>query len=71
MGSIIGGLIALALGIFALISWQWRVVEFFQGLIPLALIIGGIVAVVAGLDLAKEEGLLSKKKSKTEIEEEE
>lgn len=56
MGSIAGGLIAVALGILALITWPWRALEVFQGMIPFVLIIGGIVASVAGLEIVKEKG---------------
>lgn len=56
MGNIAGGLIAVALGILALIAWPWRALEVIQGMIPFLLIIGGIVATVAGLEIVKEKG---------------
>lgn len=71
MGSIIGGLIALALGIFAAITWKWRMIELLQGIIPIALITGGIIAVVAGLDLVKESDLSKGKKAKARVNEDE
>ena len=39
------GAVALALGVWALASWWWFVVEIIQGLIALALVIGGALAV--------------------------
>jgi len=54
MGNIIAGLIAIALGLLALMSWPWRVLEVAQGLLPIVLFIGGIVAIIAGIELAKE-----------------
>jgi len=54
MGNIIAGLIAIALGLLALISWPWRVLEVAQGLVPIVLFIGGVVAILAGIELAKE-----------------
>jgi succinate-acetate transporter protein len=54
MGNIIAGLIAIALGLLALISWPWRVLEVAQGLVPIVLFIGGIVAIIAGIELTKE-----------------
>ena len=54
MGNIISGLIAIALGLLALISWPWRVLEVAQGLVPIVLFIGGVVAIIAGIELAKE-----------------
>ena len=41
----IGGAIALALGVWALASWWWFVVEIIQVLIALALVIGGGLAI--------------------------
>lgn len=55
MINIVGGLIAIALGILALINWSWRVVELVQGLIPVVLILGGIVALAAGMSMFKEQ----------------
>ncbi len=56
MANIIGGLIALALGIITLLFWWWRVVDLIQGLVPLALIAGGLVAAFAGLSMIDEKG---------------
>jgi len=39
------GAVALALGVWALASWWWFVVEIIQGLIALALVIGGALAI--------------------------
>jgi hypothetical protein len=38
------GAVALALGVWALASWWWFVVEIIQGLIALALVVGGALA---------------------------
>ncbi len=40
----IGGAIALGLGIWALMSWWWFVVEIIQSLVALGLVIGGVLA---------------------------
>ena len=61
MGNIIAGLIAIALGLLALISWPWRVLEVAQGLVPIVLFIGGVVAIIAGIELAKEKSTSSVK----------
>lgn len=55
MISIVGGFVAIALGILALINWSWRVIELIQGLLPIVLISGGIVALVAGMSIFKEQ----------------
>lgn len=39
------GAVALALGVWALASWWWFVVEIIQGLISLALVVGGALAI--------------------------
>ena len=49
MNAIIGGLIALALGVWGLIAWWWLVVETVQAVLPVLLILGGLIAIAAGL----------------------
>jgi hypothetical protein len=39
------GAVALVLGVWALVSWWWFVVEIFQALIALVLVIGGGLAI--------------------------
>ncbi len=39
------GAVALVLGVWALASWWWFVVEIIQGLIALGLVIGGALAI--------------------------
>jgi len=39
------GAVALGLGVWALVSWWWFVVEIIQALIALALVIGGVLAI--------------------------
>jgi len=39
------GAVALALGVWALASWWWFVVEIIQGLIALAMVVGGALAI--------------------------
>jgi len=41
----ITGAVALGLGVWALVSWWWFVVEIIQALIALALVIGGVLAI--------------------------
>jgi hypothetical protein len=38
------GAIALGLGVWALVSWWWFVVEIIQSLVALGLVIGGALA---------------------------
>ncbi len=39
------GAVALALGVWALASWWWFVVEIIQSLVALGLVIGGALAI--------------------------
>ena len=49
------GAVALVLGIWALTEWWWFVVEVFQGLLALALVLGGGLAVaIAARKMLKE-----------------
>jgi len=41
----IGGLIALALGIWILVDMWWLVVEIVQALVALGLVVGGALAI--------------------------
>ena len=54
MFNLVGGFVAVALGILLLINWSWRVLEVFQGLLPIVLIVGGIVAIAAGWELVNK-----------------
>jgi len=39
------GAVALGLGVWALASWWWFVVEIIEGLVALGLVIGGALAI--------------------------
>lgn len=43
------GAVALALGIWALVYCWWFVVEIFQGLVALGLVVGGALAVAIAI----------------------
>lgn len=68
MINVIAGLIAIVLGIWGLKVWWWSFSELLRGLIPLVLIIGGLVAIAAGISGVKE---LKDLKLRVEPEEEE
>ena len=53
------GAVALALGVWALASWWWFVVEIIQALIALGLIVGGLLTIaIAVRRMAREKGSL-------------
>lgn len=45
----IGGVIALALGIWALVYSWWFVVEILQGLVALGLVVVGVLAIAISI----------------------
>ncbi len=53
------GAVALALGVWALASWWWFVVEVIQALVALGLLVGGLLALaIAARRMAREKGSL-------------
>ena len=53
MVHIIGGAIAAILGLLGIIGWWDNFGDFLRGFLPLALLVGGLIAVSAGLKLIK------------------
>jgi hypothetical protein len=43
------GLLAVALGLWGLSAWWWSVVELVRGILPLALLFVGVLALAAGV----------------------
>ena len=58
--SIVGGTAAIVLGILGLIGWWWSFLELLKGCVPCFLILGGLIALLAGISELKDE--LSSKK---------
>ena len=65
--SIIGGTAAIVLGLWGLANWWWSFVELLKGALPCFLILGGLIALLAGVSELKDE-LASKKEEKKEEE---
>ena len=59
--SIIGGLIALFLGIIGLVAWWDVFVRALMATIPAILIIGGLIAFIGGINELKESAGSKKK----------
>lgn len=53
MLSIVGGLAAIALGAWGLVSWWGSFVEVLKGTVPCFLILGGLIATAAGISEIK------------------
>lgn len=49
MLSIVMGIVAICLGIWGLTKYWWYMVEMVTALFPLVLILGGAIAVLAGI----------------------
>ena len=49
MLSLIFGLVTMALSIWGLILWRAEFVFFLKGVLPVCFLMGGVVAVIAGL----------------------
>jgi len=56
MPSIMFGLLAVALGLWGLSAWWWSVVELLRGVLPLALVFVGVLALAAGVSGLRKDG---------------
>ena len=63
--TVIGGTAALILGISGLINWWYSFVELLKGSVPCFLILGGLIALFAGISELKDE-LAAKKPARQE-----
>ena len=52
--SIIGGAIAIVIGLLGLIFWWDSFITILKGGIPILLLLGGIISLVVGINEAKE-----------------
>ncbi len=53
MSSIVFGLIAMCLGLWGILSFWWYIIDVLIALLPLFLIFGGFVALMAGIRNSK------------------
>ena len=54
MMALVGGLIALVLGIIGIVIWWCPFLEIFMGVIPVILILGGALATYLGIEEMKD-----------------
>ncbi|MBF0618646.1 MAG: hypothetical protein HQL19_00600 [Candidatus Omnitrophica bacterium] len=54
MAHIIGGAVAAVLGLVGIIGWWDNFGDFLRGALPLAILVGGLIAINTGLKLAKD-----------------
>lgn len=62
--SIVGGAIAIVLGLLGLINWWGDFVTILKGGIPILLLLGGIISLVAGISEMKETSKTKKEEKK-------
>ena len=54
MTGVIGGGIAIIIGLFGLIFWWDSFITILRGSVPIILLLGGIISLVAGISEIKE-----------------
>lgn len=64
--SVIGGIIAVLLGVIGLIKWWSSFVAVLAGTVPAMLIFGGLIALFLGISEIKDELAAKKEEKKKE-----
>jgi len=64
MGALIGGIVAVILGIWGLAAWWPYFVKALMASVPFLLLVGGVIAVAAGISDIKDK--MEEKKEKKE-----
>jgi F0F1-type ATP synthase assembly protein I len=54
MGALIAGIITVIIGIIGIIRWSDLMVKFLKGSVPLMLVFGGLLAIIAGITSIKD-----------------
>jgi hypothetical protein len=67
MAVLLGGAAAFILGLVSLIVWWQAFFTILKGGIPIALLIGGVLAIFVGLDELKEKMRVERGKEKEEL----
>ena len=65
MWTILGGIVAIILGVLGLINWWLLFLKALASLVPFVLLVGGIIAVIIGFSSVKENA--ERKKEEREI----
>jgi hypothetical protein len=58
MMGVIGGIIAILIGIMGLVSWWFQFVTLLKGTLPLLIILCGIVALIFGISEMKAQSTI-------------
>ncbi|MBF0278943.1 MAG: hypothetical protein HQM13_14170 [SAR324 cluster bacterium] len=54
--SVVFGFVICGLGLWSLFLWWWSVAEILRGLVPMALIVFGLVAIGSGMRSFRKDG---------------
>ncbi len=65
MGALIGGIVAVILGIWGLAGWWQYFIKAVMAAVPFLLLVGGVIAIAAGISDIKDK-MEEKKESKKE-----
>jgi hypothetical protein len=65
---VIGGIIAILIGIMGLVSWWPQFVGLLKGILPILLILCGVVALIFGISEMKAQSTLPESSSSTKDE---
>ena len=68
MSSIVFGLIAMCIGLWGVVSYWWYVVDVFLAILPIVLLFGGFIALMAGIKKTGIRTMLTKASSKNTAE---
>ena len=52
--TVLGGIIAILIGVRGIITWWWNFAELLKGCVPPVLILGGLAAFFAGISEIKD-----------------
>jgi len=70
MGALIGGIVAVILGIIGLANWWGYFVKALMASVPFLLLVGGVIAIAAGISDIKDKMEEKKEKKQEEKKEE-
>jgi putative Mn2+ efflux pump MntP len=66
--TVLGGIIAILIGVWGILSWWWSFVELLKGSVPPMLILGGLAALFAGISEIKDAAQAKKEEAKSKEE---
>jgi len=62
--TVLGGIIAIFIGVWGIMDWWWSFVDLLKGCVPLVLVLGGLAAFFAGISEIKDAAQAKKDEAK-------